>query len=122
MDSLNPPMAPQVAQQQAMPPLRQFAQGGGMASAQQAVNSVPSMDLVASLLDQGAGLLQKIAQILQSERPELIPLLKPVVQGLAMLESNIKTAQGGAPQGGDQGTAGAGNPDAPGPTAMGMGQ
>lgn len=115
-------MAPQVQAQQAMPPLRQFAQGGGMPSAQGAVNQAPAMDLVAGLLDQTGGLLEKIATVLQSERPELVPLLKPVVQGLVMLQGNIKTAQGGAPQGGDQGSAATGNADAPGAAAMGMGQ
>lgn len=122
MESLNPPMDPQVVQQQAMPPLRQFAQGGGMASAAQMVNQAPSMDLVGGLLDEVGGSLQKIATVLQVERPELIPLLVPVVQGLAMLAKNIKTAQGGAPQGGDTGTAPAGAPEAPGAAAMGMGQ
>ena len=122
MEAMQPPLPPEIATQQGGSPLMQYAQGGGMASAQQTTQQVPSMELAQGLLGQIGDLLNKLATILVNERPELVTLLKPTLQSLSMLESNIKTAQGGAPQGGDAGTANASSAQAPGPAAMGMGQ
>lgn len=93
-----------------------------MAGAQQVMKQAPSMQLVEGMMNEVTANLEKVAKIIVQERPELIPTLKPVVQGLAMFMSQIKTSQGGAPQGGDTGTAPpAGQPSAPGGAGMGMG-
>ncbi len=125
MDSLQPPVPPAIAAQQGAPPLQQFAQG----AAGQAQQLPPSEQLMSQLLTQIGDSLSKLAQITVQVKPELVPILKQAIQALAMFEGKIKTSpvgqggmQGGAPAGGDQGTAGAGAPDAGGGAAMGMPQ
>ena len=115
-----PPVPPAVAAQQGAPPLQQFAQSASQGGGQQ-----PSSDqLMAQYIDQVGQGLTKIAQIAQQSKPELIPVLKQAVQAMAMFASKIKApgSQGGAPDGGNQGTAGGGAPDAAGGAAMGMPQ
>lgn len=63
------------------------------------------MQLVEGELQNAAKSLEKIAQVLVQEKPELVPILKQIVQGMAMLGNQLKAGDGGAPQGGDQGTA-----------------
>lgn len=121
-----PPVPPAVAaQQQAQPPIRQFAQGAQgapMAGAQQTIQASPSMQMVDGELQNAAKSLEKIAQVLVQEKPELVPILKQIVQGMAMLGNQIKAGQGTAsPQGGDQGTQDDSAPQAAGGAAMGMG-
>ena len=120
MESAQPPVPPQVAAQQG-PPLRQFAQsagGQGGAAPQQDSNALASQ-----LLDGIAKQLSQLAQILQSTKPELIPILKQGVQAFAMIGNKLKAGDQGAPQGGTQGTQQDGAPpDSQGGGSMGMPQ
>lgn len=131
MDASTLPLPPAIAQQQA-PPLRQFVQHAGsgspMAGAQGAVAAAPSDMLIQQMLEVVGQNLENIAKIVVNEKPQLVPLLKPVVQGLAAFSNEIKTgngsqstANGGVPDGGDQGTAQEGSPNAAGGASMGMG-
>src|SRR5579885_3648368 len=113
-----PPVPPSVAAQQQQPAaLAQFAQGSG---GQGTIQNAPSMQLVEGMMNDVTNKLESIARIVQQERPELIPLLKPVVQGLVMFMQAAKSKDSGAPKGGAQGTAGQASPDATGGAAMGM--
>ena len=122
MDSLQPPVPPAVAAQQA-PPIRQFAQGAGAATNGQDNSQNPEA-LLGQLVDQAGKVLTQIAQITSQTKPELIPILKQAVQALVMFAGKVKTAQTQAPQqqGGTQGTAAEGAPDAGGGAAAGMPQ
>ena len=121
MESAQPPVPPQVAAQQG-PPLRQFAQSAGGAAPQQDSNALASQ-----LLDGIRKQMTQLAQVLQTTKPELIPILKQSIQALVMVSGKIKAAgggqQGGAPDGGNQGTAQDGAPqDSQGGGSMGMPQ
>lgn len=112
-------MNPAIAAQQQGSPLRQAAQGG-MGGAQEAMQGAPSMQLVKKLMGEVGERLNGVAKILQTEKPEMIPLLKPVVQGLAMLMNDVEKSagqQGGAPP---QGAAPPPQADPQGGEAMGM--
>lgn len=114
-------MNPEIAAQQQGSPLRQAAQGG-MGGAQEAMQGgAPSMQLVKKLMSEVGERLNGVAKILQNEKPEMIPLLKPVVQGLAMLMNDVEKSAGGAQQGGaPQGAAPSPEADPQGGAAMGM--
>lgn len=115
-----PPVPPAVAAQQT-PPLQQFAQGAaGQGQGQPQGQSTDQ--LLSQLLDQVGQTLTKIATIVGQTKPELIPILKQAVQALSMLASKTKSNQGGAPQGGSQGTQADNAPDASGGASMGMPQ
>lgn len=93
-----PPLPPQISAQQQEPPLRQFAQsaggpGSGITGAQGVIAKVPSMALVKQLLNDIGTKLESIAKILVTEQPDKVPLLKPVVQGLAMLMNQVDASQ-----------------------------
>ncbi len=88
-----------------------------------------SEQLMSQYVDQIGDTMTKLAQVTVQVKPELVPILKSAIQALAMFAGKVKTSpvgqggmQGGAPMGGDQGTAGAGAPDAGGGAAMGMPQ
>lgn len=117
-----PPVPPQVAaQQQGPPPLRQFAQGGAGAPPPSGDAGQNPDALAASLIDGIGKQMTQLAQVIGTTRPELIPILKQAVQALVMVSSKVKVAEG-APQGGNQGTAGDTAPDAGGGAATGMQQ
>lgn len=121
MDAATPPVPPQVAAQQA-PPIRQFAQGAGPNPGGGDTGQNPDA-LLSQLVDEAGKTLTKIAQITGQTKPELVPILKQAVQALVMFAGKIKTGQqGGAPDGGNQGTANDTAPDAGGGSAMGMQQ
>lgn len=133
MDSATLPVPPAVTQQQAPPALRQFVQQGGgnpMAGAQGAVAAAPSDQLIEQMLNVVAKNLENIAKIVVNDKPQLMPLLKPVVQGLAAFANEIKIGSGqqpdqdgGVPNGGNQGTVQTDNaPNVTGGASMGMGQ
>ena len=125
-----PPVPPAVASQQGAPPLQQFAQGA--ASGQGGGQQMPSSDqLMGQYVDQLGQTMTKLAQITVQTKPELVPILKQAIQALSMFAGKVKTgaqgqgqpgAQPGAPDGGSQGTAGTGSPDAGGGAALGMPQ
>ncbi len=123
MDAAQPPVPPQIAAQQA-PPIRQFAQGAPGAGSSPDGGQNPDA-LLGQLVDEAGKTLTKIAQITSQTKPELVPILKQAVQALVMFAGKIKTGsqgQGGAPQGGNQGTAADTAPDAGGGAAAGMPQ
>ena len=115
-----PPVPQVAAQQQGPPPLRQFAQGGAGAPPSGDAGQNPDA-LAASLIDGIGKQMTQLAQVIGTTRPELIPILKQAVQALVMVSSKVKVAEG-APQGGNEGTAGDTAPDAGGGAATGMQQ
>jgi cytochrome c556 len=131
MNASTLPLPPAIAQQQ-QAPLHQFVQQAGagspMAGAQGAVAAAPSDQLIQQILDRVGKDLESVAKIVVNEKPYLVPLLKPVVQGLAAFSNELQTGQGsqptangGPPDGGNQGTAQEGSPNAAGGASMGMG-
>ena len=121
--SQQPPLPPQVTQQQQGGPLQ------GMAGAQQATNAQPSMQMVDGWLNEVAQKLEDIAKVLNNETPQLLPILKPVVQGLSMLQGELQKKKKGQAQSDgqaqqpppqDQGDGGQGGPAPMGAAAMGV--
>lgn len=94
------------------------------------MQQMPSSDqLMGMYVDQIGQTMTKLAQVTVQTKPELVPILKQAIQALAMFASKVKTdpvgqggGQAGVPDGGSQGTAGTGAPDAGGGAAMGMPQ
>jgi cytochrome c556 len=123
-----PPIPPQIAAQQ-QGPLASYAgatQGQGMSGAQAAVQQVPSVQMAQGLLKGIGEKIQSLAKLLVSEYPDLIPVIKPAVQSLSMLEKEFekKSQSGGKPGanspnvtgGGDD--SGQGDPEPPGAISM----
>jgi hypothetical protein len=121
MEAAQPPVPPQVAAQQG-PPLRQFAQGAAQGDPGAGQQQDPSA-LASQLIDGIGKQMTQLAQVLSTTKPELIPVLKQAVQALSMVQGKVKAQQGGAPQGGNQGTQQDGAPpDSQGGGSMGMPQ
>lgn len=98
-----PPLPPSVTNQQA--PLARFAQQAGGQPGAPDGGAQPggnALEMVNGILANVAKELEAMAKILVNEKPQLIPILKPAVQALAMLQSEV----GQKPQGGSPGGAG----------------
>lgn len=113
----NPPLPGAVTAQQA--PLTAFAAQGGGQPGQPgggqtgAPSQSSSMEMVGALISEITSKLEDAAKILAQEKPALLPMLKPVVQGLMMVQSQV----GQKPDQQGMGMAG-GRPGAPGPAGM----
>lgn len=118
-----PPVPPQVAAQQA-PPIRQFAQGGPPQpqAGGDPGNGQDSAALMSGLVDTIGKSMTQLATVMGQTKPELVPILKQAVQAMVMISGKLKTADQGAPDGGNQGTGADGAPDAGGGASMGMPQ
>jgi hypothetical protein len=109
-----PPLPPNITSQQS--PLRQVAANGQQGQAQAAQGGDP-MALVESELTQVGNSLTKIAQVLAQTRPDLIAILKPMVQSGAMLQQELKKGKEATQSGTPQGPAAQAPPDAQGGAA-----
>lgn len=100
MDLSAPPLPPSVTAQQS--PLTRFSQtaGGGNPATTNGASTQQgnAMELVGAMLSEVGQKLTDIAKILVNEKPQLVAILKPAVQALAMLQN--ETQQGNASQGG----------------------
>ncbi len=99
---MQPPVSPSIAAQQ-MPPAAAYAraQGGpGDQSIGGGDQTSAAMGLVQSLLTSVGNELEKVAKVLVTVKPELIPILKQSVNALSMLMNEAQKSM--AP---DQGQA-----------------
>lgn len=109
----NPPLPGAVTGQQA--PLTSFAaQGAGQGQPGGGAQSQSSaMEMVGALISEITSKLEDAAKIIAQEKPALLPMLKPVVQGLMMIQS-----QAGQQQNPGQAGMAGGRPGMPGPAGM----
>lgn len=91
-----PPLPPDVVQQQAPAPLR-FMQQAGSASNGQAQQFNQSAFLE-DRLNQMAGLMKDVADVLVITKPALMPILQKMIQAGSAIMSEIKTSNDGGDQ------------------------
>ncbi len=109
-----PPMSPDVMAQQ-MPPMAAFAdQGRGMVGGGANPEAADPMKYVQILLDEIAGNLMKVAQVVGQSKRELMPIVQKMAEAGSMLTNEIQSK---APQ---PETAQM-PPQAEGPGGMGLG-
>lgn len=87
---MQPPVSPAIAAQQV--PMAAYAQsqsGQGMQSMGGGDQTAAAMGLVQSLLTSVGNELEKVAKVVVTVKPELIPILKQAVNALAMLNNEV---------------------------------
>ncbi len=85
-DESAPPVPPDVQQQQDGNPLQQYGRG----AAQQNFQQGSSLDFVGKLMKEVAERLQKAAQVLSVDAPEVMPIWKTMVGAGAQLEKALQ--------------------------------
>ena len=117
-DNTSPPVPPDVQRQQEGNSLQQFGRGAAQNSFQQGT----SLDFVGQLMKEVIERLQKIAQVLSVDAPEVMPIWKMMVGTGAQLEQALQKKQQSQGQPSSPGLAPpqAAMQQAEGPPAMGM--